>query len=248
MARDNTVMLVGRLSKPTVSFIEDYGTFKVAFTMTVLRNNKRIEYPKVVVYGLTETKAREIWSEMKEGKIAIVRGMITTKLRTKRMICPECGCETEFPQLQTEVVAFAPPIILHEDYSPAKFVEISNNVNLLGEVCSQVQTRANCTLYQLAVERRFYVKEQGPETRRDVPWIKSFSDIGKEDSMRLSPGSVVYITGALQTRNVDRLINCNNAGCSGQLSYKETMHEIITSRVEYLHNCDFSENNFDIEE
>lgn len=242
MARDNTVMLIGRITKPTVSFIEEFGTYKLVFRMTVLRSNGRMDYPRIVLYGLTESQARELWSEMKEDRYAIVRGMITTRLEAKTVICPKCGNRTEFPRLMTEVIAFAPPVVLREEYIASKFAEVSNNVTMLGTVCSQVQTKLNCTMYQLSVERSFYVQEQGSDTKSDVPWIKSFGSIGEQDALRLSPGSLVYIKGAFQTREVKYDTECSNAGCDGRIRLKETFSEIISSKVEYLHNCDFPEN------
>lgn len=231
-------MLVGRISKPTITLIEDFGSYKIGFRLSVLRKNGRVDYPKVVIYGLDEKSARTIWSDLKEDSFAIVRGMISTRMINKDFICPKCGKERTISSLITEVVAFAPPIVLKEDYNANAFYEIANTISLLGWVCSaEVQhPNDNITMYQIAVERRFTVKEQG-DTNKDFPWIKSFAENAASDAKFLSHGSQVYIRGAVQTRKFQRVINCVDPLCDGKNVYSETVAEVISTNNEYLHNC-----------
>ena len=60
MARENTIMLVGEVSKaPTVFYNEVHQNFRMAFAVKTVRRNGRIDYPRVNVYGLTEQEAKE---------------------------------------------------------------------------------------------------------------------------------------------------------------------------------------------
>ena len=81
MARENTIMLVGEVSKaPTVFYNEVHQNFRMAFAVKTVRRNGRIDYPRVNVYGLTEQEAKEYFGKLKVGVFLMVRGMITTKL------------------------------------------------------------------------------------------------------------------------------------------------------------------------
>lgn len=244
MARENSVMLVGRISNPSVTHSEESESSMLTFSMAVLRSNKRIDYPRVAVYGLEASKAYELCSQMKDKPMAIVKGVIETTLCSKTVLCPICGGKTKVPRLFTRVVATGIPFVLRENYTPSDFAEVSNNVKLLGEVCTPLQSRNGCTLYQLNVDRSFRIGNMPDDERHDRPWIKSFGSIGEEDAWRLSPGSVVYISGALQTRYVDRIVKCTNPCCECEIKYPELYHEVITSRVEYLHNCDFAQEGY----
>ena len=55
MARENSITLVGEVSKvPVVFFNEEHQNYRMAFVMKTVRRNGRIDYPHVNVYGLTE--------------------------------------------------------------------------------------------------------------------------------------------------------------------------------------------------
>lgn len=53
----------------------------------------------------------------------------------------------------------------------------------------------------------------------------------------MQKGSQVYITGAFQTREVDRHVRCEN--CNGSLVYTERVGEVTPNGVEFLNNCLF---------
>lgn len=68
MARENTIMLVGEVSKaPTVFYNEVHQNFRMAFAVKTVRRNGRIDYPRVNVYGLTEQEAKEYFGKLKVG-------------------------------------------------------------------------------------------------------------------------------------------------------------------------------------
>lgn len=240
MPRENKVSLIGRITKPTISVIEELGTYKLSFTINVMRNNGRIDYPRVIVYGLTEEKAREAWSQMKNGSFAIVQGMITTRLKEKEIVCPKCGTKKKLKQLITEVVSKDIPVILDNEADFDKFKNVSDDVFIMGMVVSTVQhPDPSLTMYQIMTERPLKVAEQG-SAQTDYPWIKSFGEIAEADARRLTKGSYVYIYGALQSRETSHSFLCENSECDGVIDYKNTVSEIISRRVEYLTNCDFS--------
>lgn len=237
MARENCVTVIGTVSRPTISIIEEFGTFKLAFTLTTLRSNGRRDNPRVLIYGLDESHARSLWKDLKENAIAIVRGMVTTRLNEKSFQCPKCGTYKKVNLLSTEIISYTDPVIIKGENDITRFSDISNEVSILGHVCSEVQHPvANRTMYQLAVSRKQTIAEQ-PNVEIDFPWVKSFGELADMDAQRLKKGSIIYLNGSIQTRNIERNMNCTNEKCDGVLVSKETVAEIITRNIEYLYKC-----------
>ena len=68
MARENTITLVGEVSKvPVVFFNEEHNNYRMAFVMKTVRRNSRIDYPHVNVYGLSEQEAKDYFKALKVG-------------------------------------------------------------------------------------------------------------------------------------------------------------------------------------
>lgn len=241
MARENVVNLIGRVSAPVISIIEETQTFKIAFTLTTLRSNGRLDYPRVVVYGLTEQKAKKCYSQLKDGVFAAVRGMVSTRMISKSIKCSKCGNVRDVNILVTEIIAYDVPAVLPGEKDAEKFCELCNNVQVLGEVCSTVVSpKPSVTMYQLCIERRFSVKEQNG-TDRDYPWIKSFGETAVNDGGHLHTHSVVYINGSFQTRKITNIVHCINEGCDGEEKFENVVGEIVVRNNEYLHNCFFED-------
>lgn len=242
MARENNVVLVGKVKAPRIrpKEVEGVELFKVSFTLKTLRANGRADTPRINVYDLTAEKADKLYSKLVHSPFAMVRGMITTRKKPKEMICPICGEKTTVNVLVTEIAAFDVPAILKDEKDALKFKQISNSVQVMGEVCSDhIKNKKDCTGYQICLERRFIIKEHNGDTK-DFPWVKSFGENAVRDFEHLTPHSLVYISGSFQTRNTPLIIKCHTPGCVGEVRYPNSVGEIVTRDVEYLHNC-FSE-------
>lgn len=243
MARENTITLVGEVSKnPTVAVFKDIGTYKLAFNMQCLRRNDRVDEPRILVHGLDEETAQHLFQTIRKGAYVLVRGGVATSMKPKSIRCPRCGAEEVVNTLFTDVNAYAPPVLLNGKYDMETLREVANSIHLIGAVCTEVQNRCSTngtsmTQYQIAVNRKFHVKEQAEKT--DYPWVKSFGQQADEDAKHLHVGSQIYINGAFQTREVTRSITCSE--CGEQLSYQEIVGEIVPYDVEYLANCTFDE-------
>ena len=75
MARENSITLVGEVSKvPVVFFNEEHQNYRMAFVMKTVRRNGRIDYPHVNVYGLTEQEAKDYFKALQIGRFLMVRG------------------------------------------------------------------------------------------------------------------------------------------------------------------------------
>lgn len=247
MARENIIELVGKITgNPTASYLEDYGTYKVGWRMQVYRRNQRVDTPHIVLYGLDENTAKSVYNDLakKRESFVMVRGMISTRLENEQIKCPGCGHEQSISILHTEIIAFAPPVFLEGNYEADTLKEFANNANIIGIVCSKPYSRSSTngtsmTQFQIVIHRKFRVKEQ-PEQKDDYPWVKTFASLAEDTAVHLTTGTQIYINGALQTRDVQRHAVCEN--CESQLTYAETVAEIVPYDVEYLSNWLLDEN------
>ena len=221
---------MGEVSKvPVVFFNDEHQNYRMAFVMKTVRRNGRIDYPHVNVYGLTEQEAKDYFKALQIGRFLMVRGMVTTKMVPKKFRCDNCGR----------------PVCLEGKYEALALAEFANNLSVIGAVCTDVIGResgsgVSLTQYQIAINRKYRVKEHDGVIKSDYPWVKSFGSQADEDLKHLRKSSQVYIAGALQTREMSRFVICEN--CSARLDYMESVAEIVPQDVEYLFNCVFDEN------
>lgn len=68
---------------------------------------------------------------------------------------------------------------------------------------------------------------------------KSFGEQANQDAIHLQEGATIYVSGAIQTREVARTTVCAN--CGEEYIWKDTASEIVPYSVEYLEGCLFPE-------
>jgi hypothetical protein len=90
------------------------------------------------------------------------------------------------------------------------------------------------TQYQLAIERKFTIREDDPNIRTDYPWVKSYGQNAINDKDRLHLGSQVTVDGCLQARSVNRHATCSTCGCV--YDWKDRALEIVPYETEYNNN------------
>lgn len=243
MARENTITLVGQVDSPiSVSLNKVHSTYRVAFNLKTLRRNGRTDFPRVNVFGLSEEQAKYIFENFKIGTFVMVRGGISTKMANISIKCEGCGKEHMTSSLITEVIAYSVPLLLNGEYDIEAMKEFANNLYLIGSVCSEIQSRqspsgVSMTQYQIAVNRKYHVKEK--EDKTDFPWVKTFGRQAEDDEKHLKVSSQIYINGSIQTREVNKTIICDE--CESQINYVECLGEIVPQDIEYLNNCVFDE-------
>lgn len=250
MAKHNNVFLYGQvMNTPKIIKDENGNYLRGMCSVKIIRglrdfgdNITNIKYDvPVVMTGEPEKIA--IMDTWNMGDMVEVKGSITTKEVNKGTTCKACGQKN----LSEGNVVFVNPVYLgvrETGVSPEeglellrKRVEISNCATLIGTLCRNVETfRTNnglqITQYQLAVNRKYRVKDDSAENRTDYPWVKSYGQIAVDDSKFLQMGAMVYVDGMIQTREVDRVTVCSN--CGEQYHWKDAALEIVPYAVEYL--------------
>ena len=188
-----------------------------------------------------------VWCEeisgWKVGDMIEVKGTVTSREIIRTNICPKCGTENKVQGIVTYVHPIfcskrEPNTTQEEGIRLLQYRnEISNNVTEIGMLTADPvyhETKAGSLIakYQIAVMRRFRIKEDSPDRKADFIWIKSFGKIAEQDRKYLKKGTLIYIDGVLQTTTYDREIVC--AECGEEFTSPETSMEVVPYTVEYL--------------
>lgn len=224
--------------------------------------------------------------------IVDVKGFLSTKSINKTSFCPNCGARNKslgsifyivpnfVEKLGTVEGADTSDLnekLKNQDFSKtlkdntlhylSQKREISNVLKLFGTVISSpemiITSRGLAiTRFQLAVNRKFLIKEDDPNIKTDYPWVQSYGDLANVLKYRLKKGSEIYIDGCIQTRAVERYSYCNQArdssgkylkdslgnpivqvdedgepmGCGQKYSWIDIVGEITPYSVEFLDN------------
>lgn len=240
LAKENTAFLFGVLEGSPIINETNEEKKSATFCIKTLRRNDKIDYPVITVY---EPDLIERVRRFRPNDFILVKGVLTTAEVKKGIACPHCKKRLKTPGTTTVVIGVW-VYDIGEKHNLADFKESSNTLFVLGSLCRDVEFRFLKTRtvasaqYQLAVNRKFKVKQQ-PNNMTDYPWVNSFGAQAEQDKKRLQTGSQVFIQGGLQTRNIQKKITCPH--CEKEFSADDFVAEIVPYSVEYLNNCLFEE-------
>lgn len=263
MARENFVLLHGQIQSTPKIYQSTEGTLtRAILAIKVLRRpylngngevlGGKLHVDCPIIMSGNEEIIRRI-SEMDQGDMVDIRGVLTTREVIKSTTCKACGHKNS---VQGNTVYITPIYICKrenhlDDIAGFELLkersEISNVVILIGNLCRPPElykddsiNYATCQ-YQIAANRKYHIRDNGAaaDVKTDYPWVKSFGEQAQQDAIRLQEGSSVYVNGGIQTREVARLTTCEN--CGAEYAWKDTASEIIPYSVEYLEGCLFPE-------
>lgn len=255
MAKENKVTLRGYVRKDPQIFVNEDGTPAEARLRVI--TIKRIPDPEIVkTIALTFSELRIITknqrmikeiAKIKAGDFIDGTGVLTTKIVLKSKICPVCQGNVK-NSVEGSMTYITPLFIevLNSGLSDEeglqllqKRSEVSNVFQCIGALVRDVnfyfapeKPNTKISQYQLAINRKYTIKEDGPEIKTDYPWVKTFGEQALEDSETLSEGSVVYINGFLQSRIAKRNLTCSE--CGAIYDFNDEILEILPWGVEYL--------------
>lgn len=255
MAIHNSVFLYGKvLVEPKIIKNEQGENMRAMFSMSVIRNNKRktgnedepIVYDTPIIFSQNPDIIKTI-ELIKPNDIIQLKGVLVTKNVKKGTICPCCQTKNMIDGVRGLINPIYLKIIKQNNTSDEAFdllresQEVSNTCTIIGTVCNQPELYISpkgvkTTQYQLAINRKYKIKEDPPEIRTDYPWVKSYGELAEMDNVCLQQGSLVFIDGFLQTRSFLRTFNCCNEDCNELLEWKDNAVEIIPYQTEFLNN------------
>lgn len=184
----------------------------------------------------------ETWQE---NDIVQVKGVVAAKNIRKASYCQHCGAKNT---AEGSLVYVNPIFVMTMEHAPdinealkrlSEMREISNQVYVLGTLCrdpKKVTPKEGLTVtqYQIALNRKYFIRTDPPEIKSDYPWVKSYGENAIEDRQRLHVGSKVFIDGCLQARSVQKHIVCSE--CGQQYNWKDRAMEIVPYETEYVGN------------
>ena len=254
MARHNFVFLYGKVTKNPKIITDGEGNFLRGTCMiTTIRGTRNTEDDNFGDFKydcpIIVTRNPDLIFKMaqwKENDMVELKGTISTKDIKRTSVCAHCGHQNT----KAGVLLYITPIYLdviekglNEEACIEKLkekCEISNQCIVAGNLCNDPQFYQHenglCqTQYQIALNRKFRVKEDPPELKTDFPWVKSQGENAISDKKFLKKGSSVLIEGFIQTRNITQKNVCEE--CQEEYSYKDQAMEIVPYSTEYLLNC-----------
>ncbi len=252
MARENSFVFFGAImNDPIVLFNDESKSYRITFSLETTRRNGRKDYPKINIYDLSEEQAKKYAATLKCGVFIQIHGMVYTRVVKKPVRCECCNNINQIDTMQTEIVTFGKPFICEKQPELSDISEFANNGMLLGSSCTEVYRRDStagsiAAQFQMAIQRRGHIKSVDKDIRTDYPWIKVFGKTAEECLKRVRTSSQVFITGAFQTRDIERHVKCQF--CKNELTYEERVGEIVPNGIEFLNNCNFDKKTKDTPE
>ena len=204
------------------------------------------DYPLVISLDPEIVKEIATW---KQYDVVFVKGTVSSKYIPKTSYCPDCTDDAGKPTENTAqgLLMYITPIFAKKRESfetkkeaAARIIEeneVSNEVYVCGSLTHdpkyfKTKKGTIITQYQIALGRKYHIKEDDPEIRTDWPWVKSYGEQAIEDRLRLKEGSVVIIDGTIQARTVHRKTKCKN--CGRIYPWDDHTLELVPYDVEYV--------------
>ncbi len=256
MARHNDVRLYGCVADyPRVTKDDRTGEYtRAAFHITVIRSDRpseNTEDEEMTDWPLVITKNPEfcaVIATLKKYDIVEIQGVLTTSRQTKFSCCSTCGAVNKVEGN----LFYVYPMFIKKRNDKTQLTEkqaiqllkenrrISNNVTLVGNLCNAPQYyhkgQIQYSAYQIAVNRKLFLKDDNPSVKADYPIIRSYGEQAVQDELCLRAGSSVLTEGYLHTRNFQRKAICTSPSCGKEFEWSDNIIEVIPYSVDYCAN------------
>lgn len=200
-------------------------------------------------------------SKAKEFDVVFIKGVLSTRNVNKKVRCQNCKepfsvneQEEEYdeegnlkPPKPSGLLTYVTPTAVDirsmgfstEDEALAylnSLREMSNEVQLLGNLCSDPQQWENgrATAYQLGINRKFFQRTDDPSIVADYPFVRSVGDQAANDAEALHKSSTVLVDGFLKMRKFARQNVC--PFCGATRTWEDNVLEVVPYSVEYIAN------------
>lgn len=257
MAKHNYVFLSGQvIQAPKILKNENTGEYVRAIcpikTIRGIRdfgnNIDHLKYDVPIIMTGNPEIVKKI-ADWNEGDMVQIKGTLATKDIIKSTTC-QCGHKNK----RKGNIVFVNPIFVERrekklsEEQGVKLLkdrcEISNQVTVIGPVCREPKLYKTdkglaITTYQMAIRRKFRIKDDSAEVRTDFPWIKSYGAIAANDGKTIKKGSYIFVDGMIQTRKLERVQVCEECGC--EYKWNDSATEIVPFAVEYLRDYNTKE-------
>lgn len=263
MAKENTVIMLGEITKKPLVKVDGEGNFVVARLniLTVRRSwaNEELKLkgtPRTdvqIIISRNENIIKKRIAPLKMGDIVLIKGTLCTRQVTKSYVCKHCGTINEY---DGSIMVYVDPIFIEKISEPieddkelAKYLlsksEVSNYAFIFGTLCrdpelyrSENGKKIECD-FQVATNRKRRIIEDGPDKTTDYPYVKTYGTKAVEYYDALHMGSEIFMTSAIQSREFKRMIVCGE--CDREFEINGATMEIVPYSIEYINDCNIPE-------
>lgn len=252
--RENTVILYGQVYDKPIIAGKNGQISRVSFPLLIIRRNMskdhivegRVRFDVPLILGRSPEMI-QVMKELRKGDMIYLKGNYCTRNTKKKTVCTECGHEN----ILSGVSSYINPIYIdvrEQKLTEAQGIqllkqraEISNLYFAFGNLCNdpsyyEEDGKKRTAQFQIATGRKYHIKEDPPDKKSDFPWVKVYGPIAEDVRDYLHTSSVIFINGSIQTREIERTIECEE--CKKPYIAAERITEIVPYSIEMVANCD----------
>lgn len=262
MAIHNQIFLYAQATeKPSITKKEDGSYIQGIVNLTVAPGSRdieenvkgkkklfHVEFSRLPVYSGNPTIV-ETMDQIQAGDIILIKGNLITRNVTKKKVCPKCGT----PYTKAGVLTFVNPIHLSIEQTNLSIeegeewlkshCEVSNVATLIGTICVNpeitAQTKRSMIVsFPLAIDRKFYIASENPETRTDYPYVQVYGkEKGNDVMLRCHAGTEIFVDGIIKTRKYKQMeFPCANKECDYKIPWNDWTIDVVPFALEYMNN------------
>ena len=254
MARLNDVWLYGAVSsEPSIARDINGNAVRGMLRLSVLRSTRKSgekassenliwDYPLILS---VDADIVNKMSKLKRFDIVEISGSFVRAEISKNKTCSHCG---KINSIASTLYFVNPTFIAKRngkdmtEYEAAAIIqdnrEISNHINVLGNLCNDVNYYENgnirSSVYQIGTERKRFITADNPTVRSDFFVVRTFGHNAAMDNKCIHKGSLVAIDGYLHFRKFGRKSKC--VDCGEEFEWEDSTMEIVPYIIEYLTN------------
>lgn len=259
MAIHNQIFLYGQVTElPRIIKSEENHYIQGSGKLTIISGKRnvnidgthakhmRAEYNELPI-ATGNPELIKVMDEVKIGDILLIKGNLITRNVKKVKKCPACG----YPYEKLGVITFINPIHMSIEKSGLsigegekilkEYAEVSNVATILGTICktpeTSVKTAKNMIVkFPLAIDRKYFIADDNPETKTDYPVVHVHGKEAGEDILkRYTPGAEIFVDGIIRFRKYKhQQYPCQNPDCNEFVPWDDWTLDIVPYAVEYI--------------
>lgn len=263
MAKLNIVNLMGVILEDPIIKVTKDGEY-VTSTLKILTARRSYQNEKQNLAGIVRSDIQQVVTrsaylienfilDLEVGDLVIVKGSLSTREITRKVRCPHCG---EIEPTSIGVKVYVDPVTIfkvksvnessEEDINKmlVTFSEISNYATFFGTLVREPRYAPDYGVarreigMQVALNRKRYIVEDGPDKRTDYPYVRAFGELAEKCSKVLHTGSEIYIEGAIETRELQLEKQCSS--CRETFFVNSVAVEIVPYSIEFTEGIDLT--------
>jgi len=261
MARENTVLLTGRVTEHHTDYNSKDGVYPWGLFLcecarrsfvneeNFIIGNKRTD--EILVHSRNNDLIRNHIRDLEKNDIVFVKGILSSHHVKEKSICPNCNEPKKGTTFHVEPIDIYKIRHADSDEEAKKIIEdhedAGNHIIVDGTVCyikelwlPDEEREGTARLeFQIASNRKQRIEEDDDDKRSDYIWVKAFGSDAIDYADLLYIGSEISINGSIQSRTFEETVECPN--CGSMYHQIQRTIEIIPYYIVPIKNCNVEE-------